>query len=1341
MLNRISNWVGWAILVLLLSVATFVGTARQFLPSIAEHKSAIESYLSDKAGMAISVGDISAQWQGRYPTFLFRDIKSYSQSALGPEVSLSIRQIDAEIDLLASLVSLVPVFAVLNVDQTDVSLRQKEGRWGVAGDQSAPENMSAFVRQIINVLTQQPEVSFTNARLTLYPEQGKAQQLYPITFRLNNASEQHHLYGSLALSLSGTGKSQVEFAIETENLPVDPLAGDYQLYAKVSNLGQQLLSLDLVELPFNIEELDMGTELWGRWRNDRIESLQGKLQIDRLSFQEESLESISDSSLIFTVRPGDQHAISLQQFNLTITDLLIQNGSGKLVAPYISAELALNQGNAELHQITLKELDLGMWSQWFSGKPYLPDILNDALHQLNPQGSLKNLTVVWPDANDLSTLQGDADLYQVSVDDYYGAPILKNVSGRLGFTESTGEIDLNSQNFSMGFPGLFVQNWEYAHATGKVSWLIEERAGHTRPVVTVKSDLLGLESTALKAAGRFSMYLPLDRTYQTELTLMIGLKGADGRQASLYIPPAEVGESLHRWVSEAIQGGTVNDGMLVLRAGTRATDDRLPPTVQLYFDVSDATVKFQPDWPVISETDLTLSLDQGALSIKASRGRLLNSQASMIDVQLPAHSTNLSIKTTVAGEAADILTLLHTTSLHDAVGEGFDSWSLSGTHETDVHVIVPLVGKEMPLVTVNSHLENGRLEDKAANLVFSNVSGDIAFESEKGLSSESIRATLMNAPVAVRIEPLPKTKDNPALTRVFLTGKVGVPALRKQIELAFLASAEGAVNIRARLDICSGSPLCNKLVIDSDLRGMSIQAPAPFGKNAAATLPLQIVGQLGIAEPLWRYNLGDQLRGVTKLLAGASRTRIAFGGKRPQEPEESGIWIEGSLDEVDLEEFRAFMDRNGWWDLDSLAVLPKASYSNILNQTPLNQGEINQGEINQGEINQGEMSQGELKQAGLSQDGLKQLALSIKRVNAGEIQISDLDLVVNTTRSGHTVIGFVSPKLTGEIRMPSQTGKPYQVNLDHWYLEKPSALVSKTPDSNIFDTREWPSVDLSIKKLYLNTKPFGQWAMQVRPDSVGQLTLGSISGQHNNFEIKGAAGWRLVDRAPQSFMKMTLQGDNFGQLLADFGYDGVLESETTNMSSDFTWPGYPWGFALNQLNGSFKMLLKKGRVIETGEQSNILRLFGILNLNTIVRRLKLNFTDLVEKGVAFDRVSADYLLDKGIASSQAPLTLSGPSANVNMTGRINMVDQTLDSQMDVILPVTSNLPIAAVLLGAPQIAGAVFLLDKLIGDRFEKVSTLTYRLKGSWADPDINIVTPGNALPENRTVEQGVGDK
>jgi uncharacterized protein YhdP len=221
--------------------------------------------------------------------------------------------------------------------------------------------------------------------------------------------------------------------------------------------------------------------------------------------------------------------------------------------------------------------------------------------------------------------------------------------------------------------------------------------------------------------------------------------------------------------------------------------------------------------------------------------------------------------------------------------------------------------------------------------------------------------------------------------------------------------------------------------------------------------------------------------------------------------------------------------------------------------------------------------------------------------------------------------------------------------------------------------------------------------------------------------LQGSAGWEVKNQRSVSFLDSKLTGGDFGKLLARIGYKGVVESTSTVMENKFVWLGYPWEFKSKHLDGIFKMEINKGRIVEAGNSSNILRIFGILNLNTIIRRLQLNFSDLLEKGVAFDTLKANYLLSNGIASAQEPLVLQGPSANINMTGSINIPAKSLDSQMDVVLPLTSNLPIAAVLLGAPQVAGAVFIIDKLIGDKLQKVSTLKYRLKGPWAEPEIDV--------------------
>ena len=65
--------------------------------------------------------------------------------------------------------------------------------------------------------------------------------------------------------------------------------------------------------------------------------------------------------------------------------------------------------------------------------------------------------------------------------------------------------------------------------------------------------------------------------------------------------------------------------------------------------------------------------------------------------------------------------------------------------------------------------------------------------------------------------------------------------------------------------------------------------------------------------------------------------------------------------------------------------------------------------------------------------------------------------------------------------------------------------------------------------------------------------------------------------------------------------------------------------------------------------------------------------------------------------------------------------------------------VSVLLLGAPQVAGAVFLFDKLIGDPLAKFTTVKYHLSGDWGDPSI-VIDDGKATkPANKTVSVGYG--
>ncbi|MFH7495317.1 AsmA-like C-terminal region-containing protein, partial [Pseudomonas syringae pv. tagetis] len=58
------------------------------------------------------------------------------------------------------------------------------------------------------------------------------------------------------------------------------------------------------------------------------------------------------------------------------------------------------------------------------------------------------------------------------------------------------------------------------------------------------------------------------------------------------------------------------------------------------------------------------------------------------------------------------------------------------------------------------------------------------------------------------------------------------------------------------------------------------------------------------------------------------------------------------------------------------------------------------------------------------------------------------------------------------------------------------------------------------------------------------------------------------------------------------------------------------------------------------------------------------------------------------------------------------------------LPVTNTLPIAALIVGAPPIGGARFLVDKLLADRVARFASVQYKVEGPLKEPKITFDKP-----------------
>jgi len=319
--------------------------------------------------------------------------------------------------------------------------------------------------------------------------------------------------------------------------------------------------------------------------------------------------------------------------------------------------------------------------------------------------------------------------------------------------------------------------------------------------------------------------------------------------------------------------------------------------------------------------------------------------------------------------------------------------------------------------------------------------------------------------------------------------------------------------------------------------------------------------------------------------------------------------------------------------------------------------------------------------------------------------------------------------LQGKVLLP-HADEPLKIHLERLQLnalmqdEVPEAEAAVERDDfypQLLGRTRLPAADVRVDSLWLGEKVLGDWRFSLRPDERG-TRISSLEAYLDQLILRGEAHWSQ-QAEQQTELTLRLVGDDIGALLERWHYGRVLETSQVESLLQLNWKGAPWDVKLDRLNGELQFSTREGRLIETAESTNLLRVFGILNFNSLARRLRLDFSDLLKKGVSFDRLDGHYRLQQGVAATVEPLVMVGPSANMSIQGQVNLAEGTLDKEVEVALPISSNVPLAAVLLGAPQVAGAVFVIDKLIGDRLERFSTLRYRLSGSWENPELELLT------------------
>jgi uncharacterized protein (TIGR02099 family) len=585
---------------------------------------------------------------------------------------------------------------------------------------------------------------------------------------------------------------------------------------------------------------------------------------------------------------------------------------------------------------------------------------------------------------------------------------------------------------------------------------------------------------------------------------------------------------------------------------------------------------------------------------------------------------------------------------------------------------LPLVSLDKTRVSGTYHMTNNRLVIEPSLPPLEQVTGKLEF-TETGVNVPVANATFFGGPLAIS-----GSTQRDGSIRIGLQGRVAPDTVRRAGGPAWLTHIRGAADWRGTVSVRKKTV---DLILESNLQGIASALPAPFVKTAAESVPVRVERRfVSNDRDVVGLTYGDLLsarlnRHVEGKRTSIDRGIVRLGGGSAADPERDGVWVSGSLKAANLD---------GWLKIAA------------------GEGGAGGGDIS--------------------------YTLAALDVKFGELEIYDRkfsDIAITsvkpdavTTRftlNGKEFEGTADWNPSGKGRLVARMKKfiiPAAV--------PGAAAVSSTEKPAATESPQLPALDIVAENFQMGSKALGKLELKAIPQDrdwrIEQLKLSNPDGI---LEVDGV--WQSWLANPRTNVNVRWNITDVGKTLTRLGYPEGVRRGTAVIGGSLAWNGGPQQLDYPTLSGNFVLHAVKGQFLKM--DPGIGKLLGVLSLQSLPRRLSLDFRDVFGEGFAFDEVLGAVKIDRGIVTTEN-LRINGPSARVAMGGSADINKETQDLRVKVNPHVSDGVSIAGALVGGP-IAGVVaFILQKIAKDPLDDLVAFHYSVTGNWVDP---VVTKVNA--------------
>lgn len=1322
----------------------FLALRYAILPNIDMYKGDIERLASRALGNEVAISRIYASWSGLHPSLFLGDVTL--KDGQGRQV-LALPSVSATFSWW-SVFAAEPRFETLELIRPHLDVRRgPDGVFHVAGVRIDPKDEQGagtggdWVFRQREIVIREGRIDWTDALRGAAPL-----ALRDVSLVLHNRWTRHRV------ALKATPPASLAQPLDVRASFTHPRFGGRasDISRWKGELYADLREADLaawkqyLDYPFELSQGKGSLRAWMTLDHARLAGFTADLALagvvarmqpalpplvlaqvsGRLSAREELAPGVEDGKPTFG---ANGHTISVSDFTVATSD-------GRVLPPATVSETftPARGGKPQRVAVQARQVDLAALAELAAQLPLSP-LQRQLLADFAPRGQLLDFAASWdgkyPQLAGYSvkgrvaglSLRPQAARPAVAAAPGSDAqparpalPGVDNLSGNIDATQDGGSVSVDSERLALLMPAWFEEAvMPLDRLALQARWRYEPQEQ-----LLVEVDKLAFAQGSLEGSLSGRHLLPLQAGHGPGVADFSGtLDGFRIAEVGRFLPNVTP-ENLRHWLGTALQGGTLEDVSLRLRgdlahfpfradnAAERARGEfrvagRLNNAV-LEYAPGHRTPENKPQWPLAEAINGSIVFDRARMEIHGDTLRSMGLHLSNVRAVIPnlgSHEALLDIDGTAAGPLQEFLRYVSASPVPGWIGHFTDETRGTGNARLGLKLQMPLADLHQTRVQGALQLQNNDVSLFPDLPPLQAALGKVEF-TEHGVNLNGVGASFLGGPLS-----LSGGTQRDGSIAIRLAGTLSAEGMRRS------APAPAMARLATRL---SGSTRYSGVVavrdhaltvtLDSSLAGLGLEFPAPLNKAQDAVLPLRFV-----------LTGAPAVDGV-----GRDELRLALGNAvaaryvRSRQPqghwvvERGGIGVnvpapepdDGMMINVDMKSLNA----------DAWLAAARA---------------IAGGDEGQGQGQAGSAGRGAAGVAG--PDFTQYVVPTTIAARATELFIADrrvADVVVGATHRGNTwQANLQSRQASGHVSWSEQPGQgvgKVTARLASLVIPESSAAEVKDLLESNRGAASIPALDIVAERFELFNKQFGRLDLQAsnvqalagKEWRIDRLSLSNADGQ-----LRATGRWLTKDGKSNTSMNFNLDILDAGRLLDRLGFPETLRRGKGKLSGDLSWSGLPYALDIPTLSGQIELNVGGGQFLK--QDPGAAKLLGVLSLQALPRLLKLDFHDVFSEGLAFDGITANAIISRGVVKTDN-LKMHGVAATVLMDGTADIANESTNLHV-VVIP-EFNLGTGPLVYGLavnPVIGIGSYLAQLFLRAPVMKALTYQMQITGPWKSPTI----------------------